>query len=221
MPDGFVQLPPDSTGKKQSMHTRDPGTGLVYIPRVVTMSDRIVAGRVGVSTFRTLGNAAVTHNVFSLENGAASTVNVALRRLTVQMDTLAALIAVAPTIKTSRPTAIPTGGTALSKAMFETAGASHASVVARGANASDGGAATAIVATAGATLWTQYAMRQHTLVGQVLIDDNSLVPNIAVDNPIIILPGQAILVTIIAAVATSNPATNHYVLNAAWEEFTS
>jgi hypothetical protein len=169
-------------------------------------------------TFRTLGAAATTQNIFTLENAAGSGRRVRIRRMVFQMDATAVLTAVMPLFKTSRTTALPTGGTALGKAQFDTSVSSVAGVVARGANASDGGAATAITATAGTIMWQQYGMRMHTLVGQVLGADNNVMTAIAADNPVILQPGEAILVQCVAAATTSNPATNHYFVQAAWDE---
>ena len=169
-------------------------------------------------TFRTLGAAAVTQNIFTLENAADSGCYVRVRRMVFQMDATAALTAVMPLFKTSRTTALPTGGTVLGKAQFNTAVASAAGVVARGANASDGGAATAITATPGTIIWQQYGMRMHTVAGQVLGLDNNVLTAISAEFPLILAPGEAILVQCVAAAAASNPATNHYFVQAAWDE---
>ena len=187
---------------------------------VIPISERVASFKGTASSFRTLGNAATPQNLFSIENGPGSAVLLAVRRLTIQMDATAASIAVASQFKTGRPTGLPTGGTALSKVAFDTALTSSASVVARGATASDGGVATPITATAGATGWHQFAMRVHTLVGQILMDDESLIPALCEDDPIILRAGEALLVQIVQATAANNAATNHHVVNAAFEEFT-
>jgi hypothetical protein len=175
-----------------------------------------------VSSPRTLGSGGSPQNLFSIENAAGSTVLVGVRRLTVQMDSTAALIAVATQFKTSRPTAaLPTGGTALAKGAFDTDLTSSGSVVARGATASDGGAATAITATAGVIGWHQFAMRLHTIAGQVVMDDEPLIPGLCETDPIVLRAGQALLVQIVQATPANNKATDHYVVNCAWEEFTN
>ncbi len=186
---------------------------------VVPVKNRVVSAQMNVSAFRTLGAAALLHNVFSIENQAGSTVLVAVRRIAVLLDATTALNAVAPIVKVSRPAALPTGGTVLGKVPADTEQPSNASVVCRGANAADGGAATAITATAGTTLWSQYTMRMHTLVGQVVMDDNAGIPALSADDPIILRPGEALLVQVVAAVATANPATNHWVINSVFEEY--
>jgi len=172
------------------------------------------------SSFRTLGNATALQNLFSIENAVGSTVLLGVRRLTIQMDATAALIAVASQFKTSRPTTFPTGGTVLTKVAFDTTLTSSASVVARGATASDAGAAAAITATAGAVGWHQFAMRMHTLAGQVILEDESLIPSLCENDPIVLRAGQALLVQIVQAAAANNAATNHHVVNCAWEEYT-
>ncbi len=185
---------------------------------VVPVSDRVISAHVNVSAFRTLGAAALLHNIFTIENAGGSTVLVAVKRISVQLDTTAVLTAVAPSVKASRITTLPTGGTVLGKVTHDTNETSNASVVCRGANAADGGAATAITATAGVAFWSQLTMRQHTLAGQVVMDDEPVIPTLSESDPLILRAGQALLVQVVAAATTSNPATNHWVLNAMFEE---
>jgi len=185
---------------------------------VVPVKDRIVSAQMNATTFRTLGAAALLHNIFSIENQAGSTVLVAVRRIAVLLDATAVLAAVAPSIKVSRITALPTGGTVLGKVPADTNQTPNASVVVRGATASDGGAATAITATAGTAFWSQLTMRMHTLVGQIVMDDNAAIPALSADDPIILRAGEALLVQVVAAVTTSNPATNHWIVNSVLEE---
>ncbi len=186
---------------------------------VVPVSNRVVSAQVNVSAFRTLGAAALLHNIFSIENQAGSTVLVAVRRMAVQMDATALLAVVAPSVKVSRITTLPTGGTVLGKVLADTAQTLNASVVVRGATASDGGAATAIAATAGTAFWSQLTMRMHSLVGQVLMEDESVIPGLSESDPIILRAGQALLVQVVAAATTSNPATNNWVVNSVFEEY--
>jgi hypothetical protein len=167
------------------------------------------------ASFRILGNAAVAQNLFVIMNTHASKI-VEVRRLVMQMDATVVLTAVMPIIKTCRIASF-TGGTALSKIDWG-AVASDGAVQVVGANAADGGAATAITATPGATLWQQYGMRMHTLVGQVLGVDNNVVSAISESYPIRLAQNQGLLVHILAAATTSNPATNHYFVECAWEE---
>ena len=174
-----------------------------------------------VATFRTLGNAATTHNIFTLENTAGSARIITVRRLVVQLDATAVLTAVMPQVKVSRPAALPSGGTTLTKGTFDTTTSSVANVIARGATASDGGGATAITATPGTIHWQQYCMRLHTAVGQVLAPDNNALPALVESttlDPFRIRANESILVQVVAAAGTSNPATNHWFVNCVWEE---
>jgi hypothetical protein len=168
------------------------------------------------ATFRTLGNAAASQNIFTILNTHASRV-VRVRSLVFQEDATAVLTAYSSLVKVSR-TAAATNGTELTKVNWDTASATDASVVCRGATASDGGAATAITATPGTTLWQQFIMRIHTLVGQIFMQDSIVIPLIAESNPVILRPGQGLVVNIVNGTAASNLATNHYIVNAAWTE---
>jgi hypothetical protein len=171
------------------------------------------------ATIRTVGSAATTHNLFTIENTAGSAVNIHIRRLVVQLDATAVLTAVMPLVKTSR-ISIPSGGTTLSKVAFDSSLTSAANVILRGATASDGGGATAITATAGNIVWQQYCMRLHTAVGQVLGLDNPILPTLVESTPFILAPEEALLVQVVAAVGTSNPTTNHWFVQCSWQEET-
>lgn len=176
-----------------------------------------MAGYFAAASFRTLGSAATPHNLFTIENIDATKL-VTLRRLTVQLDATAVLVSVMPQVKLSRATAVPTGGTVIAKAQFDTGNASNANTIVRGATASDGGVATAITSTAGTSIWQQYCMRMHTVVGQVLAPDNNVAPTLIEVDGIILRQNQALLVQIVASAGASNPATNHWVANVVWEE---
>jgi hypothetical protein len=176
-----------------------------------------MAGYFSAASFRTLGSAATPHNLFTIENIDATKL-VTIRRVIVQLDATAVLTAVMPQVKLSRATAVPTGGTTLNKGLFDTGNASNANTIVRGATASDGGVATAITSTAGTTLWQQYCMRMHTVVGQVLAPDNNVAPQLIDTQNLILRQNQALLVQVVAAAGTSNPATNHWFVNVVWEE---
>ena len=221
MPESFVGLPPDGSGRKLRSRQRVVGPNTVEEPYHILTSERVVSAEVMTSTWRTLGAAALLHNLFTLENGTGSGVLVGLRRLSVQMDATAVLAAVAPTVEFYRTSGMPSGGTVLEKTLIDTSTTSAANVVARGANASNGGAATAITATpvAGASAWSAFTMRMHTLVGQVVMDSSNLLPGLCEGTPFVIRPGEAVMAQVIAAVTTANPATNHWIINAEWNEF--
>lgn len=176
-----------------------------------------MAGIFSASSFRTLGTAATPQNLLTIENIDATKL-ITIRRLTVQMDATAVLVSVMPQVKASRATAVPTGGTVLAKAQFDTGNASNANSIVRGGTASDGGVATAITSTAGTTIWQQYTMRMHTVVGQVLGGDSNVLPSLVDTQNLILRQNQALLVQIVASAGASNPATNHWFCNIVWEE---
>lgn len=172
-----------------------------------------------VTTFRIPGAAATTQNLFTLENTTGSAVVVTIRRLMLQMDATAVLTAVMPQFKTSR-CAVPSGGTTITKGTFDSTQTSAANVVARGGASADG-TASAITATPGTAIWQQFGMRMHTVVGQVLAVDCDMLPVLIADTNLPsfkLAANEAIVVHIIAAAGTSNPATNHYVVNCVWTE---
>lgn len=220
MGESIVQLPPDSTGRKLRTRQRVIGANTIEEQYFIEASERVVTAEVLATSFRTLGAAATTHTVFGIENGAASGLIVGVRRLSIQVDATVALTVVAPSVKTSRISGTIAGGTALSKVTMDSNDSSAALVRAVGATASDGGGATAISTGVGTSFWTQLTMRHHTLVGQALMDDAACIPVLSDTTPVFIRPGQSLLVQIVAAAASSNPATNHWILNAMWEEFT-
>lgn len=170
------------------------------------------------ASFRTVGSAATPHSLFSIFNSGTNRV-VRIRRLVMQMDATVVLTTFMPLAKTTRVTAAPTGGTVLTKARWDTGATdSHADITVRGATASDGGAATAITATATDILWQQYGMRMHTLVGQVLGLDNNALSSISESTPVFLRQNQGLLVQVVSAAGSSNPATNHWFVQCAWDE---
>lgn len=174
-----------------------------------------MAGTFSAASFRILGTAATPHNLLTIENTDA-TVVVTVRDIMIQLDATAVLTAVMPLVKLSRATGVPTGGTTLSKAQFDTSNASDAQIVVRGANASDGGVATAITATAGTTIWQEYQMRLHTAVGQVLSPPSRMQTILTKD--LVLRQNEALLVQVVASAGTSNPATNHWSVCVTWDE---
>jgi hypothetical protein len=58
----------------------------------------------------------------------------------------------------------------------------------------------------------------HTVVGQVLAAEYNMVPVVAELNNLVLRQNQALLVQVVAAAGTSNPATNHYSVCVVWEE---
>lgn len=169
-----------------------------------------------------VGNDAVSQNLFVIENGYKSRVNVIVRRLTFGFDALVALTSVMNVVKASRCTAV-SGGVILDKAKFVGTETSDANVVLR-AQANE---TALITATAGDTLWTQLSGRMHTAVEQQRPEEDSefifqrnLLPQlVSAVGDFVLRPGEALLVKIIAGTAASNAQNStNYTVRCAWEE---
>jgi hypothetical protein len=161
-----------------------------------------------------IGNDATIQNLFAVTNKLGSRVNVYIRRMNVQVDSIVALAAVMPQVKTSRATSI-SGGAVLSASTYDTAKSSSTAVEFR-APILDG---FPLVGTAGTTLWQGLCMRMHTLVEQVIGDDGSLLPRLVDSNDFILRPNESILCQAVAAAGTSNAALmNSWWCEANWEE---
>lgn len=167
-----------------------------------------------VSTFRIVGLATANHNLFTIFNKTGSTKFIKLKRLTIQTEATAVLATVAPIVHATRITALPTGGTVITKVPFDSTLTADANIEMMQATASDGGAATTITATAGTRLWASFKSRIHTAVGQILFPDEPLIPFFCDVDPIILRASQGILVQAVQASLT----TDHYIVNCAFEE---
>lgn len=215
MGESVIQVSPNSTGAKVRTRQRVVGSNTVEEQYVIPTTDRVVSARVSVSTFRIAGLASTPHNLFTLENTSGSSVLVAIRRLTIQEIGTAAS-AVLTTFRTFKGTTVPTGGTTLTKTTWDSLDSSAANVVARGAASADGTASAITYALpAGTPLWTQFISTMVTS-GVYLGVDQSLLPVLAEENPVILRAAQSILV----AAVTASLTTKHYVVNCMWEEFT-
>lgn len=176
-----------------------------------------MAGYFSASSFRQIGNAATTQNLLTIDNIDPTKI-IMVRRLNIQMDATAVLVAVMPLIKVSRLTSAASGGTVLTKVPFNTSNTSNANTVVRGSTASDGGANSGPTATPGDIVWQQFGMRLHTAVGQVLGPDNNGLPTLVETQDYVLKENEGLVVHIVAAAGTSNPATNHYFVEVVWEE---
>jgi len=164
------------------------------------------------TTFRTVGLASAPHNIFTLENPNASGRTIAVIRLTMQCES-SALSTNLVSVCAGRTSGLPTGGTVLASDKDELSGT--ISGIARGATASDGGAATTITATLVSRMWTQFRQRFITLAGYSTTPDNLQLPDLIRDRPILIAAGSGIVVQAVNAALT----TDHYVVNCMWYEY--
>jgi len=162
-----------------------------------------VTFRGGVQVPIVFGNDATTQNLLTIENQIGSRVDVNIRALTVQMDPITALTTVMPQVKVSRATAI-SGGVKLDRAKFLTTETPDPFVVIRSAMAEG----SPITATAGDTVWQEYATRLHTAVEQVKSNNGVVLPGLIRDTgkEFKLKPGESILVRIVGSAVSSNPA---------------
>ena len=205
------ELTVDPTSKAARVSLYDSGGGVLHY---------VETFRGIAATFRTLGSAAVPQNIFTIENLTGSGKLVYIRKLYLLTDMTAALLTVACQADVSRTTAIPSGTTVLTKTALDTTLSSSASIILRGATASDGGAATAITATAAAGyLFRLFIPRQATAVGQVQQSfPLELVPTIILESDSLMLRENQAIVVQITGAAASNAATNHYIVVCVWDE---
>jgi hypothetical protein len=168
-----------------------------------------------------LGNDALTQTLFSVENGIASRVNIIIRELHVSVDTLVALTAVMPLVRTSRAINI-SGGITLPKEPFNATQTSDPAVTIRCAM----GDGAPITATATSTLYQEFRNRAHTAVEQMCeftgtgdLVDYGCLPPVLLDKSFILKPGESLIVQAIAAATTSNPAlSSNWFAQVNWQE---
>jgi hypothetical protein len=222
MTESYTQVPPDSTGKKLRSRQRTVGANTVDEWYYINQQERAVTFRGFATSFRTLGDTTTSQKIFTIENAAGSTVVVGVRQLFVQMDPTAILAgAPASSVRIFRVTTLPTGGTTLSKGSLDTALTSSASVVLRGATASDGGTATAITSTTPVpSLMHRLLTRLESAVGHMIMDDVSLLPDICATEPLYLRASEGLSVVVNQATAANNAATNHHLFTIQWDEFT-
>lgn len=214
MPESAIYLPP--WGQRLRSYLKGKGRHDQY---VIPTSERKISASVWCSTFRIAGLASANHNLFYVKN-ASSSVLMAIKRITIEVEATAVLITLAPAAyayKINAGGTLPTGGTASTKHLVDSAQTSDANCTATGASSAEG-TANAITWTApgGTPGWRQSLMRLHTAVGQVLFDDSPIIPPQCWDDPIILRNTEAIAVQVNIAYLT----TSHYVIRCAWDEFT-
>ncbi len=186
---------------------------------VILGKDRIESFRGRACSFRTLGIAGtVGQKLGTIFNAAGSAVIVDVELVALDVSQTAARVVAPPLIRGHKLTAVPTGGTALTKIAADSALTSSASVTLLQGTASDGGAATAIVATPAAnTIVNQeVAPRALTLVGYEQIDRIEWFNGSAWT----LRAGEGLLINLDYAVATSNPITDNWNLQFLWSEWT-
>lgn len=176
------------------------------------------------TTYRMVGNAATTQNLFTISNASGSNITVTLRRLMLQMDTVTVMTYIMPQIKCTRTTVPTSGGYQQAKIAFDSATTSSTYVLCWGGAYIDGTLATAAISvtpTASLALWQQFGMHMYTLVGQILAVDCDMLPVLVADNalaPFKLAANEAITVHLVAGSTYQNIAGHNYFVNCVWEE---
>ena len=176
------------------------------------------------STFRTPGRAGTAgQNIFSLHNATGSLMTVSLKKLTVDITTtvVKAVTVLPPAVRLYKVTVLPTNGTAVTKVPLDsTSTASSASVtVLQDASADGTSSASALTATipAGAVIAGEFAPRLITAVG----DDGSYKIDLVTGSRIKLNALEGVVVVLDYVLATQNPITDMWLVEAEWEEVTA
>ena len=221
MPESFIQLPADSTGKKlRSYDKGTPGHDQYVIPT----DERLISYKGRVSTFRTPGRAGTAgQKLFALHNATGSTILVDVEKIVVDMTAtvVKAATVLPPVIRMWKVTVLPTNGTALTKVPEDSALSSSASVTVFGDASADGtGSASALTATlpAGTIITQEFAPRMITAAGFELMDRATFLED--VDERITLRALQGIVVFADYVLATQNPTTDMWLTTCRWKEYT-
>lgn len=188
----------------------------------------IVTYKGRVSTFRTPGRAGTTGAwLFALHNATGSTVIVDIEKLHVDL-LQAAAAGQAPTIlpavvRAVRITALPTNGSALTKVPEDTSLTSSSAVTVFGDASADGTlSGTALAATSVGTITEEFAPRM-LVVGTSAstlyepFDRTTFFEDEGV--AITLRPLEGLAIRLDYTLATANPATNHWLVDARWTEY--
>ncbi len=194
-----------------------PGTGAtiatkdvsgVHYQRFISSDEVDATFRGRASTFRTVGRAGTTaRRILSIFNAAGSGKVVYINQIAVDFAQLAAMLVtvIPPAIRVYRITALPTGGTALTKNAKDTALTSSASITVNGDASADGtNSATALAATttAGTALTQEFFPRLITGAGYEVADRIELLEG----KNVVLRAGEGIVLSSDITLATQEPA---------------
>jgi len=164
------------------------------------------------------GNNLVSQSIFLIENGVLSRVNVIIKRLSIQNDSVVALTAVASQVKSFLVDvdSSPVLGVPLAKGKFDTSLTSDPNIKFWCHSLHS-----PLVIGDGTLVWQQVTTRLHTAVGQVRAEDGNMLSTVVGNeaDDFILTPGHGLLVQVVSAAATSNASgTNNWLAQCVWEE---
>jgi hypothetical protein len=196
---------------------RTVGAEAVVEQYLIPTSERVRSFQGMATTFRIPGVTGSGQNFLSIFNAAGSSVLVAVLSIQIEVDYTTNSMTMR-FFATTRITAAPTGGTALSKVAFDTAESSSSSVTLLGGASADG-TASAITATPGA----DRAYRPHhthfaavTDLQQSRCIDLDAIPLLADEDPPYLRASEGLLLALPDASSTSASI----IAKIAWQEFT-
>ncbi len=221
MPDSSVVLPVDGAGK--ALRTFLPSGRTTHDQYVIPVDPRVVTFRGRGNTFRIPGRAGTTGaRLATIHNATGSTVLVNVNRISVDAvaTVVKAVTVLPPIIRISRITALPTGGTAITKAPIDTALTTSASVTLLGDASADStlsGTQLAATAVAGQVLTQEYMPRLITAAGYEVGDRISFFEG---EPDVTLRALEGLVIHLDYTLVTQNVATDMWIVTIDWEEFT-
>lgn len=226
MAESFVQVAPDSTGKKPRTRSRVIGANTVEEQYVIVQDEKVISYQGRAASFRIPGRAAAAQNLGAIHNATGSAVLVRVNRILVDMLSLTAGKAatiLTPVLRVRRFTAVPTNGTAMTKAPRDSALSSNASVtVWQDASADRTSSTTTLTITGGSIVAEANAPRMIAVTAANTFYEPVDMAEFFVGEPDVILrPLEGLVVAAEDAIAsTGNPATDHWSVVIDWDEYT-
>lgn len=176
------------------------------------------------SSFRIPGRAGTTgQKLFTIHNATASPVLVDIEKISIDMvcTVVKAVTVLPPAIRLYRFTALPTGGTAVTKVPRRTSQTSNGALTILADASADGtSSATALAATVttGAAITQTFCSRLITAAGFEMFERIEFMDG--VDEKITLLPLEGVALVLDYTLATQNPTTDMYLVNVKWTEYT-
>lgn len=173
-------------------------------------------------TQRINGDESDTQDFCVFQNARGSTKLVHIRRLTSQLDAIAASSAVMVPIFTYRGVGNPNleGAARANKCKFNTTQSSDAFVNLLYAVTPDGSGISGLSGTAGVMQWRQWLAKMRTIVEQVQGSDSTQLPTLVnkTGNEFTLRPGEYLLIRADPIALVDNNNSNGWIINCVWQE---
>lgn len=207
---------PITAGAGTSVKTKQVGSD--HYQEVLVRQEVEATFRGKATTFRTPGRAGTTGaKLLTLHNATGSTKIVHINQLWVDLTctVIKAVTVLPPQIKIHRFTALPTNGTALTKAKKDSTLTSSASVVVTGDASADGTlSASALAFTPTELLTQEFAPRLITAAGYEMFDRTTLLEG----ADVVLRALEGIGIELSYVLVTQNPATDMWIAGVDWYE---